>query len=199
MPGEMPGKMPTEGERRTMHPMTKSHLQSAFAGESQAQMRYRIYADKADRDGFPNVARLFRAITFAEQVHATSHFQVMRNEVGAALTVANAGFGWGATAQNLAIAIEGEEFEVDEMYPVYKVAAELQNEPGAVRSFTWAWEAEKTHAALYRQAKTAVEGGQDLQAGTIHVCAQCGHTLVGEAPDNCPICNAAKARYRAFA
>ena len=179
-----------------MHPMTKSHLQSAFAGESQAQMRYRIYADKADRDGFPNVARLFRAITFAEQVHATSHFQVMRNEVGAALTVANAGFGWGATAQNLAIAIEGEELRWTDVPSQGGRTAERAR---CRAGFTWAWEAEKTHAALYRQAKTAVEGGQDLQAGTIHVCAQCGHTLVGEAPDNCPICNAAKARYRAFA
>jgi len=182
-----------------MHPMTRSNLQSAFAGESQAHMRYLIYADKADRDGFPNVARLFRAVTFAEQIHATSHFQVMRNEVGSVQTVAGAGFGWGPTAQNLAVAIEGEDFEVAEMYPVYTAAAELQRETGAVRSFTWAWEAEKTHAALYRQAQAAVEGGHDLQAGTIHVCSQCGHTLVGEPPERCPICNAQRERFRAFA
>lgn len=181
-----------------MHPMTKSHLQSAFAGESQAHMRYMIYADKADRDGFPNVARLFRAVTFAEQIHATSHFHVMRNEVEAAQTVAGAGFGWGPTAQNLGIAIEGEDFEVAEMYPVYSAAAELQQETAALRSFNWAWEAEKTHAALYRQAKAAVEGGQDLQAGAIHVCSQCGHTVVGDAPDRCPICNAPRERFRAF-
>jgi len=182
-----------------MHAMTRSNLQSAFAGESQAHMRYMIYADKADRDGFPNVARLFRAVMFAEQIHATSHFQVMRNEVGAVQTVAGAGFGWGPTAQNLAIAIEGEDFEVAEMYPVYKGAAELQHEMGAVRSFDWAWQAEKTHAALYKEAKTAVDEGQDLQAGVIHVCSQCGHTLVGEAPDRCPVCNAQRERFRAFA
>lgn len=181
-----------------MHPMTRSNLQSAFAGESQAHMRYLIYADKAERDGFTNVARLFRAVTFAEQVHATSHFQVMRNEVGSAQTVAGAGFGWGPTAQNLAVAIEGEDFEIAEMYPVFKAAAEAQQETGAVRSFDWAWQAEKDHAALYKDAKAAVDEGQDLQAGVINVCAQCGHTLVGDAPDRCPVCNAPRERFRAF-
>ena len=181
-----------------IHPMTVANLQSAFAGESQAHMRYMIFAEKADRDGFPNVARLFRAISWAEQIHATSHFMVMRDEVGDAQTVAGAGFGWGPTEQSLDLAIGGEEFEVDEMYPAYIAVAETQSEKSAIRSLTWAWKAEQTHAALYKEALEAIKAGQDWQAGTIRVCANCGHTLVGDAPDRCPICNAKAEKYRAF-
>lgn len=180
-----------------MHAMTVSNLQSAYAGESQAHMRYLSYADKAEKDGFPNVARLFRAIAWAEQIHATSQFTLLRAEKGAATTVADAGFGLGRTAENLGIAIEGEEFEVAEMYPAYKAVAEYQEEKSALRSFDWAWQAEQTHAALYSLAKAAVEAGSDYDIGTVYVCSRCGHTIVGESPDRCPICRAKKT-YRGF-
>jgi rubrerythrin len=178
--------------------MTVSNLQSAFAGESQAHMRYLIYTDKAERDGFPNVARLFNAIAWAEQIHATSHFDVLRNEGGDAVTVAMAGFGRGPTDANLDVAIGGENFEVSEMYPAYKAVAQGQDERGALRSFDWAWQAEKTHAALYTEAKEAVKASQDYDIGTINICSQCGHTLIGEAPNRCPICNAKKDFYQSF-
>jgi len=181
-----------------MHEMTASNLRSAFAGESQAHMRYLIYSDRAERDRFPNVARLFRAIAYAEQVHASNHFQQLRDTWGAALTVAGAGFGLGPTAENLEVATEGEEFEVAEMYPVYKAAAELQQEKGAVRSFDWAWQAEQIHVAMYKEAKAAVEAGKDYDIGPAYICSVCGHTLEGEAPDRCPVCNAKQERYRQF-
>jgi rubrerythrin len=182
-----------------MRDMTLGNLQSAFAGESQAHMRYLIYADKAAQDGFPTVARLFRAIAYAEQVHATNHFRHMRDERGAALTVAHAGFGLGPTAQNLEIAIGGEEFEVNEMYPVYKQAAALQEERGAELSFEWAWRAEKIHAGMFRAAREAVLKGEDMCLGTVQICSACGHTLEGEAPECCPICGAPREKYVAFA
>ncbi|MGA9348804.1 MAG: rubrerythrin family protein [Anaerolineae bacterium] len=181
-----------------MREMTASNLRSGFAGESQAHMRYLIYGDKAEKDGFPNVARLFRAIAYAEQVHATNHFQQLRDLKGAALTVAGAGFGLGPTAENLEVAIEGEEFEVNEMYPVYKAAADLQEEKGALRSFDWAWKAEQIHAAMYREAKAAVETGKDYDIGPVYICSVCGHTVEGEAPDRCPICNAKREKYEEF-
>jgi len=181
-----------------MHEMTASNLRSAFAGESQAHMRYLIYGDKAEKDGFPNVARLFRAIAYAEQVHATNHFQQLRDLKGPALTVAGAGFGLGPTAENLEVAIEGEEFEVNEMYPVYKAAAELQEEKGALRSFDWAWQAEQIHAAMYKEAKAAVEAGKDYDIGPVYICSVCGHTVEGEAPDRCPICSAKREKYVEF-
>jgi len=181
-----------------MHPMTLSHLQSAFAGESQAHMRYLVYAEKAEKDEMPQIGRLFQAIAWAEQIHASSHFVVMRDQFGAVQTVAGAGFGLGTTAENLAVAIEGEDFEVAEMYPVYQAAAEFQEERGALRSFDWAWKAEQTHAALFREAKAVAEAGGDLEIDQVNVCSRCGHTLVGDAPDRCPICNAKKETYRAF-
>ena len=181
-----------------MHPMTETNLKSAFAGESQAHMRYLVWADKAERDGFPSVARLFRAIAFAEQVHATNHFMVLRSQVGDAQTVAGAVFGYGPTAQNLAGAIGGEEFEVAEMYPAYIAVAKMQDEANAVRSFEWALAAEKTHAALYSEAKTSVEAGKDPDITVVNICSRCGHTVVGDAPDVCPVCGAKKEAFKAF-
>ena len=182
-----------------MHPMTVGNLQSAFAGESQAHMRYLAYADRAQRDKLPNVARLFTAIAFAEQVHAHNHFRELRDEKGAAVTTAHAGFGLSSTSSNLDIAIGGEQFEIDEMYPAYKGVAELQEEKGAQRSFDWAWKAEQTHATLFAQAKAAVEKGEDLAIGPVFICSVCGHTTTGEAPDRCPICNATRDKYREYA
>jgi rubrerythrin len=167
-----------------MRKMTESNLQAAFAGESQAHMRYLIFADKAEKEGHANVARLFKAIAFAEQVHATNHFR-------------NLG-GIGGTANNLQVAINGETYEVEEMYPAYKAVAELQEEKGAVRSTSWALEAEKVHAVLYGQAKTAVEGRQDADIGDIYICEVCGWTGTGEPPDRCPLCGAPASRFRQF-
>jgi len=167
-----------------MHEMTASNLKSAFAGESQAHMRYLIFADKAEQEGLPNVARLFKAIAYAEQVHATNHFKALKN--------------LGQTADNLGVAIGGETYEVEEMYPAFVTVAELQNEKAAVRSNSWALEAEKIHAALYGVAKAAVEDGKDAEEGSIFVCSVCGHTVQGEAPDRCPICNSKREKYREF-
>ncbi|MDK2981717.1 MAG: hypothetical protein PWQ55_2064 [Chloroflexota bacterium] len=167
-----------------MRDMTKANLEAAFAGESQAHMKYLIFADQADKDGFPQVARLFRATAYAEQVHATSHFKVMQK--------------LSKTADNLQVGINGENFEVDEMYPAYQAVAELQDERGAVRSTTWAREAEKIHAVLYADAKQAVEAQQDAPDEAVYVCPVCGHTGYGEAPDNCPICNAKKELFKIF-
>ncbi len=167
-----------------MRDMTKANLEAAFAGESQAHMKYLIFADQAEKEGFPNVARIFRANTFAEQVHATSHFKVMKKLA--------------ETSSNLQVGIEGETFEVEEMYPAYTAVAELQNERGAVRSTKWAQEVEKTHAEMYTDAKKAVDGSQDSEVEKVHVCSVCGWTGVGEPPDNCPLCNAKKELFKIF-
>ncbi len=167
-----------------MHKMTEDNLKSAFAGESQAHMRYLAFADKAEKEGFANVARLFRAISFAEQAHATGHLRTLG--------------GIASTAENLGEAIGGETFEVDEMYPSYVAVGELQAEKGAVRSMNFALVAERVHAAMYAQARQSVEAGRDAEIGTIHICEVCGYTVEGEAPDRCPLCNAPKERFRAF-
>lgn len=157
-----------------MHAMTKEYLETAFAGESVAHMQYLIFAEKADKNGPPNLARLFRAIAYAEQVHATNHYRELGNIKDA--------------AGNLQACIEGENFEVNEMYPVYNNAAEFQREPGAVRSTHYALEAEKIHEAMYKAAKEAVERDGDPAVETVHICPVCGYTVEVEAPEFCPVC-----------
>jgi rubrerythrin len=182
-----------------MHDMTAGNLRSAYGGESMAHMRYIRWSDKAATEGFPNVARLFRAISYAEQVHATGHFNAMSNVGGGYPVTSMAGFGVGTTVENLAGAIEGENFEVSEMYPAFLAVARDQAEKGAERSFTFAVSAEKIHAALFEQARRSVEGGKDVELGPVHVCEICGHTIEGDAPDKCPICNTTGKKFRTFA
>ncbi|HUT36907.1 MAG TPA: rubrerythrin family protein [Planctomycetota bacterium] len=182
-----------------MHAMTAANLRSAFGGESMAHMRYKVWGAKAAADGFPNVARLFTAISHAEQVHATNHFKAMADEAGAHLVASGAGFGLGSTSQNLAGAIEGETFEVEEMYPAYIAVARDQGEKGAVQSFHYAVTAEKFHAALYAEAKKAVDAGRDMKIGPVVICGVCGYTAEGAVPAKCPICGAAKDQFTTFA
>lgn len=191
----------SQGRKETvsMHAMTAANLRSAFGGESMAHMRYKAWGAKADDDGFPNVARLFRAIAYAEEVHAGNHFDAMADEAGAFLVASMAGFGLGPTSENLAGAIEGETFEIQEMYPAYKQTAGFQGEQDAVLSCHYALEAEKIHARMFTEAKKSVDAGKDLRLGAVQICSTCGHTLEGDAPDRCPICGAGKNRYVEFA
>ncbi len=167
-----------------MKDMTKDNLKAAFAGESQAHMKYLAFADQAEKEGFANVARLFRAIAYAEQVHATNHLRT----VG----------GLGATKDNLVTAIGGETFEVNEMYPAYLAVAREQGEKPAERSMHWALEAEKIHQAMYGEAKVSVDKGVDIQIGEIWICSVCGYTVEGEPPDKCPICGARRDLFKSF-
>lgn len=178
--------------------MTSDFLHSAFGGESMAHMRYLIWGDVAEKEGFPNVARLFRAISYAEQVHATNHFREIDGATADATVTAGGVFGLGKTADNLQGAINGELHEVKQMYPVYQNAAEFQNEAGAKRAFYVAWEAEKLHAELFQKALDAVKAGKDIELKAIYVCPICGHTILDEAPDKCPVCGAKKESYHKF-
>jgi rubrerythrin len=166
-----------------MREMTRKFLGDAFAGESQAHMKYMIFAAKAKEEGFENVARLFEAIGFAELVHARNHLQAL-GQVG-------------TTGENLQKAIDGETYEVEEMYPAFKTVAELQNESGAVRSMRFALEAEKIHASMYTRAKQAVEEGRDLELDKIYICGVCGYTTETK-PDRCPVCGAGSEKFREF-
>ena len=167
-----------------MRAMTNENLSAALAGESQAHIKYLAFAAKAEKEGKPNIARLFVAIAYAEQVHAINHFK----ELG----------GVGDTVANLQAAIDGETFEVEEMYSAYLDVAELQAEKGAKRSMTYAIEAEKIHAEMYGDAKKAAEAGQDIEIPEVYICPVCGFTHIGEPPDNCPVCNVKKDRFKAF-
>lgn len=179
--------------------MTFDFLHSAYGGESMAHMRYLIWGDVAEKEGFRNVARLFRAIAYAEQVHASNHFRVIGGSAPADATVTAGGvFAYGKTAENLQGAINGELHEVNQMYPVYLNTAKFQNEPDAERSFHGALEAEKIHAQLFQKALDAVKAGKDVELKRIYVCPVCGYTVLDEAPAKCPICGAKREIFKEF-
>ncbi len=157
---------------------TKENLEAAFAGESQANRKYLAYAKKAEKDGYPHVAKLFRAAAEAETVHAHAHLRVMG--------------GVQDTVENLKDAIAGEGHEFTEMYPDFLHEAEEERNDPAVLSFGRAMAVEKIHHGLYEEALAAVESGNDLKEQSIHVCSVCGNTVYGEPPDVCPVCGARK-------
>lgn len=168
--------------------MTKTldNLQAAFAGESQANRKYTAFAQKADAEGYPQIARLFRAAAHAETVHALAHFRAME--------------GVGNTLANLQAAIQGEHYEVAEMYPPFIKDAESEGERRALRSFSYAWEVEKTHENLYREALALLEKGRkEEDEYDYYVCPVCGHTHKRNAPEVCPVCGAPGSRFEKVA
>lgn len=150
------------------------NLQEAFAGESQANRTYLAFAKKAEKDGYPQVAKLFRAAAEAETVHAHAHLRVLG--------------GVKDTADNLGVAIEGEAHEFKSMYPEFLAQAQEEGNRPAEISFRNALAVEEVHHDLYNQALEAVKNGGDLEEATIHVCPVCGNTIVGDAPDKCSVC-----------
>ncbi len=178
-----------------MNAMTENNLKSAFGGESMAHMRYRIWGKQATKDGFPTVGRLFLATSDAEQVHATLHFNALRDQAGDASVTAGGGFGLGTTSDNLQGAIDGEMFEVEQMYPTYIKVAEFQEEDEAVKAMRFAIAAEKVHADLFTEAKKAVDAGKDLEAKVVDLCPVCGYVTLEGNEEYCPICGAKREKF----
>mgnify|MGYP006293026767 CR=1 FL=1 len=160
---------------------TQENLQEAFAGESQANRKYLAFAEKADKEDLPQVARLFRAAAAAETVHAHAHLRVM-NSVG-------------NTTENLKEAIEGEGEEFKEMYPRFVAEAQDEGNKQAEFSFRNALAVEEIHHGLYSKALEAVDAGSDLPETPFFVCAVCGNTVEGNPPDTCPVCSAPGSKF----
>ena len=160
---------------------TTENLKEAFSGESQANRRYLAFAKKADAEGFPQIARLFRAVAAAETIHAHAHLRALN--------------GVGSTMENLAAALAGEAHEFQKMYPGFVQDAMAEAQQAALRSFKGAMAVEETHHKLYSEAAAAVKDAKDLPEAAIHVCEVCGHTVIGEAPDKCPVCGVKKEKF----
>jgi rubrerythrin len=167
--------------------MSKSleNLKIAFAGESQANRKYLAFAKKADEEGFPQIARLFRAAAAAETVHANNHFRAMD--------------GVKSTAENLDAAIAGENYEVVSMYPPMFAEANAEGDKRASKSFEWALAVEKIHEALYRNAREILGKGKDTPETTYYVCPVCGFTHEGPMEGKCPVCNTPAERFEKIA
>ncbi len=158
-------------------PSTTENLQEAFAGESQANQKYRAFAKKAEREGLSNIAKLFATTAEAERIHAEGHLKAL-DKVG-------------TTAQNLQEAISGETHEFANMYPPMVEQAEGEGHKAKLM-FKFAVKAEAVHAELYKKALEAVENGTDLDTSEFHLCPICGHIEFNEPPERCPICGAKK-------
>lgn len=155
---------------------TKENLEKAFAGEAQAHFRYLAFAEQADKDGFPGIARLFRAAAKAETVHGLSHLRVLGTVKG--------------TKENLEAAVEGETFEFKKMYPPMVRDAADEKETEARYSLEYAMSVEMVHAKLLKKAAEDLTG-----ADAYYVCPICGHTVADKAPNKCPYCGADASKF----
>lgn len=158
---------------------TEKNLADAFAGESQASRKYHHFAVAAEQEGFKQVARLFRAAALAETIHAGNHLKAMG--------------GLKSTKENLQDAIDGEHYEVNTMYPEFFADSESEGDKKASRTFKYAWDVEKEHEELYRQALATL----DQPGGEVeyYVCPICGHTHVGKPTTNCPVCGTLASKF----
>ncbi|AGG06047.1 MULTISPECIES: rubrerythrin family protein [Dehalococcoides] len=161
---------------------SSENLKSAFAGESQANRKYLFFADKAEKEGFAHVARLFRAAAEAETVHARNHFNVLK--------------GVGNTAANLEEAVAGESYEFTSMYPSFIKEAETEGNSAALLSFNHANKVEKIHHGLFDEALKEVKSGTRAEDQVYYVCQVCGNTVPGAAPARCPICGAPASSFK---
>lgn len=159
--------------------MTVDNLKEAFAGESQANRKYLAFAEKAEKEGYAQVARLFRAAAMAETVHAHNHLRALG--------------GIRSTAENLREAVGGETHEFESMYPPMIEAARAEGRKDAERSFHYANEVEKIHASLYQNALDSLGRNAEVD---YYVCQVCGNTVEGEPPEECPICKAKKKAFK---
>ena len=157
---------------------TLDNLKEAFAGESQANRKYLAFAKKADEEGHPQAARLFRAAAAAETVHAHNHLNVIGDV--------------GSTLDNLKAAYEGEHHEFTKMYPDFLEKAKGEGNNAALQTFHWANEVEKVHGALYQKAAEALDSMTDAP---YYVCQRCGYTVESSAPDKCPVCGASSDQF----
>jgi len=163
------------------HMATKDNLKAGFAGESQANRKYATFSEKAAEEGFTNVAKLFRAASEAEAIHAKRHLSV---------------YGVPSTLENLQASVEGETDEFTTMYPGFIKESQAEGNTDATRSFTFAMKAEQVHAGLYEKATESVKAGKDLPSEKVFLCPTCGNVSLDKAPGACPICGVPGSKWK---
>ena len=161
---------------------TQDNLNDAFAGESQANRRYLFFAERADEEGHPVIARVFRAAAEAETVHARNHLKAL-GEIK-------------STGENIKAAISGEHYEFTQMYPGFIEQAKAEGNTDAEVSFDLANKVEKIHHTLYEKALRFLDGGEPIKDEPYFVCQRCGYTVGGQAPEKCPVCGAPRSMFK---
>ncbi len=167
-----------------MKKMTEKTIQDALAGESQAYAKYLIFADVAREEGYPNVAKLFEAIAYAERIHIRNHMEALGDLTN--------------TAEHIKKALGGENFEVEEMYDAFMAVAKHQEEKAAVRTHRLAFEAEKSHAEAFEKALASVESSKDISTEEVYICPTCGYSSESSPPERCPVCKVKGEKFLKF-
>jgi rubrerythrin len=161
---------------------TERNLQAAFSGESQASNRYLVFAEKAEKEGYPQIARLFRAVAEAEIVHARNHFNSM-DAVG-------------SIKDNLLAGANVEHYEHTRVYPLFAERAREENNERARVNFEQTEAVEEGHRHHFEDALDAVKTGRSLKEEPYFICQQCGYTADNQAPEKCPVCGEAAVRFK---
>jgi rubrerythrin len=182
--GENPGGGSTQEKRkqrkgRTMAKKTEKNLSYAFAAESKASARNSAFAQKADHDGYPQIARLFRAISDAESVHARRYLRLMRGKIG-------------STEENLESAFQNEIKANVEEYPRLIKEALEEEDTAAEKAFSQSRDVESGHADLYKKAMNDLLSDRHPE---YFVCQVCGYVIEDQPPEVCPVCGAVKAKF----
>ncbi|MBE2180918.1 MAG: rubrerythrin family protein [Chthoniobacterales bacterium] len=172
---------------------TIKNLNAAFQGESNASNRYAIFAEKADAEGHPEVAKLFRAASTSEAIHRDNHRKAILGLGGKIEAFELETVAPGSTADNLEAAIKGETYEQETMYPEFLAVAEKDDARSAMRTFKFAMETEKEHAKLYRTALDSLGKQGPVE---YYVCQVCGMTLTGVPGKKCPVCRKSRDEYK---
>lgn len=167
-----------------MNKITKENLRRALAAESEAQVRYEEFARRADEEGFGNVARVFRATSYAEKIHAARDLRTLA--------------GVKSTLDNLTEALDDASFDAQQMYPSHAAVARLQGDEDAAIEMEWALETEKQQVNMYQDAKSAIEAGRDVELMAVFVCPVCGYTAKDQPPNNCPLSGTPGREFRGF-
>jgi rubrerythrin len=157
---------------------TLNNLKRGLIAESQAHLRNLVYAMNAEQEGYPQVARLFRAIAEAEAVHAFGHFRLL----GAI----------SSTQENLESAFERENLAAS-TYPKFVREANEEQNTNVATVLGYSRDVEKGHAGLYKKALVHMMAGEDTE---YYVCQVCGYVSDGSLPDVCPICGAPREKFR---
>ncbi len=160
---------------------TENNLMKSFSGESQASQKYKAFAIKAEQEGYPQVAKLFRASSKSETIHAANQLRILK--------------GINSTKDNLKTAIEGETYEYTNMYPKFIEESKLEDKKNAEYVFKAAMTTEEDHALYYKEALKYIEMNKDIPEKEYYVCTICGYTSENGAPDKCPICRAISQKF----
>lgn len=156
-------------------------LREAYVGEAKAVLRLKMFADRADKDGYPQIARLFRVIAFSEEIHGMRALRVLK-EIK-------------TTEENLAESFESEKTVAEIAYDRFVKMAEQAGDKQALLHFSQSRDVEETHAKLYKQAMNHF---MEERQAVYHVCKVCGYVADGVLPEECPVCAAKKDQFTTF-